>query len=219
MDFLRRSPAIVKNEYNCFTFIIHPYNVRRMHMDATKILGAAEQRFAHYGYGKTPMAEIAEDVNISVGNLYRFFKNKEALVLASTEKLLSAKLEEGLLAAASATSSCGALRAFLLASVRLAHAHFADNRHLSELIELNNLRHREMLLSYETKVIDAMANILEEGMLHGNIISGDAHRTAYLVHQTLLRYNNPISLKRNGLETLETDLHDTLELLYVGLAC
>jgi len=193
--------------------------MRRMHADSMKILDAAERRFAHYGYGKTTMAEIAQDADMSVGNLYRFFKNKEAIALASTERLLSAKLEEGLRAASSESSSCGALRAFLLARLRLAHAHFADNRHLAELIELNNPRHQEMLLSYESKVIDAMASILEQGMRDGAIHSGDAHRIAYLIHQALLRYNNPISLKRNNLETLKTDLRDSLALLYAGLAC
>jgi len=184
-----------------------------------QILDAAEQRFAHYGYGKTTMAEIARDVGMSVGNLYRFFKNKEAIALASTEKLLAAKLDAGLRAAASESTSCGALRVFLLARLRLAHANFSDNRHLFELVELNNIRHRDILLSYESKVIDAMAKMLEQGMHNGNIRTGDAHRMAYLMHQALLRYNSPISLKRNNLETLEIDLRDTLELLYLGLVC
>ncbi|GMR00641.1 MAG: hypothetical protein BMS9Abin18_1511 [Zetaproteobacteria bacterium] len=190
-----------------------------MHVDAMEqILDAAEQRFAHYGYGKTTMAEIARDAGMSVGNLYRFFKNKEAIALASTEKLLAAKLEAGLRAAASESTSCGALRAFLLARLRLAHAYFSDSRHLFELVELNNLRHRDILLSYENRVIDAMSEILEQGMNNGDIISGDAHRMAYLMHQALLRYNSPLSLRRNPLDRLETDLHDFIALMYSGLA-
>ena len=183
-----------------------------------QILDAAEKRFAHYGYGKTTMAEIACDVGISVGGLYRFFKNKEAIALASTEKLLAAKLDAGLRAAASESTSCGALRAFLLARLRLAHACFADSRHLFELVELNNLRHRVLLLSYESRVIDAMAGMLEQGMRNGNIISGDAHRMAYLMHQALLRYNSPLSLRRNSLDCLEADLRDFIALMYSGLA-
>jgi len=183
-----------------------------------QILDAAEQRFAHYGYGKTTMAEIACDADMSVGNLYRFFKNKDAIALASTEKLLAAKLEAGLRAAASESTSCGALRAFLLARLRLAHACFAGNRHLFELVELNNLRHRDILLSYESKVIDAMAEILEQGIHNGDVRPGDAHRMAYLMHQALLRYNSPLSLRRNPLDRLESDLRDFLTLLYSGLA-
>jgi len=183
-----------------------------------QILNVAEQRFAHYGYGKTTMAEIAHDAGMSVGNLYRFFKNKEAIALASTGKLLAAKLEAGKQAAASESTSCGALRAFLLARLRLAHAYFADNRHLFELIELNNIRHRDVLLSYENRVIDAMTEMLEQGMQNGDIRKGDAHRLADLIHQSLLRYNSPISLRRNPLDHLETDLCDFLTLLFSGLA-
>jgi len=190
-----------------------------MHSNAMeKILDAAEQRFAHYGYGKTTMAEIANDADMSVGNLYRFFKNKEAIALASTGKLLSAKLDAGLRAAASESTSCSALRAFLLARLRLAHAYFAENRHLFELVELNGTNHRDMLLSYEGRVIDAMAEMLEQGMNNGDIRSGDPHRIAYLMHQALLRYNSPLSLRRNPLDRLETDLRDFIALMYSGLA-
>jgi len=208
----------MNNEYYRFTLNIHLDNLRRMHTETMgQIVDAAERRFAHYGYGKTTMAEIARDTDMSVGNLYRFFKNKEAIALASTEKLLAAKLDAGLRAAASESTSCSALRAFLLARLRLAHACFADNRHLFELVELNNARQRDILLSYESKVIDTMAKMLEQGMNNGNVRSGDAHRMAYLMHQALLRYNSPLSLRRNPLDRLETDLRDFLALMYSGL--
>ncbi len=209
----------MNNEYYRLMFNIYHGSVRRMGADTMeKILNAAEQRFAHYGYGKTTMAEIARDTDMSVGNLYRFFKNKEAIALASTEKLLAAKLNAGLQAAASESTSCSALRAFLLPRLRLAHTCFADSRHLFELVELNNLRHCDILLSYESRVIDAMAEILKRGMRNGDIISGDAYRMAYLMHQALLRYNSPLSLSRNPLDRLETDLRDFLALMYSGLA-
>ena len=41
------------------------------------ILAAAQERFRGFGYGKTTMAEIAEDVNMSAANLYRYFHNKQ----------------------------------------------------------------------------------------------------------------------------------------------
>ena len=41
-----------------------------------KIIEAARERFTHYGYGKTTMAELARDCDMSSGNLYRFFPGK-----------------------------------------------------------------------------------------------------------------------------------------------
>jgi len=43
---------------------------------AKRILEAAGARFIHYGYRKTTMSEIAEDCNMSPGNLYRYFASK-----------------------------------------------------------------------------------------------------------------------------------------------
>src|SRR5262249_50713287 len=41
-----------------------------------RILQAAMNRIKHYGYGKTTMAEIAADCDMSPGNIYRFFEAK-----------------------------------------------------------------------------------------------------------------------------------------------
>jgi len=43
----------------------------------TKILDAAQKRFAHFGLEKTTMSEIAEDIGISKAALYYYFKDKE----------------------------------------------------------------------------------------------------------------------------------------------
>lgn len=41
-----------------------------------RILEAAGKRFMHYGYAKTTMSEIAADLKMSTGNLYRFYPSK-----------------------------------------------------------------------------------------------------------------------------------------------
>ncbi|VAW87511.1 Transcriptional regulator, AcrR family [hydrothermal vent metagenome] len=41
-----------------------------------RILEAATQRFAPFGYNKATMVEVAQDCGMSVANLYRYFENK-----------------------------------------------------------------------------------------------------------------------------------------------
>lgn len=183
------------------------------------IMDAAERRFAGYGYNKTTMAEIAADCEMSVGNLYRHFKNKEAIAIGNMRRLLESKLEAGRRAALNKADACEALAAFLLARLRLAHAHYAGTRHLFDMMALVNARHRGMLLDYEGKVIDVMAGILERGIAQGRFHPCDARQTAYDIHQATLRYNSPIYLKNNPLPVLEADLARLLQLLYKGLAC
>lgn len=48
------------------------------------MLKAAQNMFLDSGYEKTSMKDIAAKVGVSVGNLYRYFPNKEALLEAVT---------------------------------------------------------------------------------------------------------------------------------------
>ena len=52
-------------------------------MDTRKeqIVAAAVKRFGHYGYAKTTMNELAEDLGITKANLYYYYADKMALFL------------------------------------------------------------------------------------------------------------------------------------------
>jgi AcrR family transcriptional regulator len=50
------------------------------------IIKAAQARFGIYGFDKTSMREIAEDVNMSKGSLYYYFPDKENLYKVVIEK-------------------------------------------------------------------------------------------------------------------------------------
>ena len=50
--------------------------MEQMQETSQLIIDAARKRFMHYGYQKTTMAEIARDLNMSTGNLYRYFPSK-----------------------------------------------------------------------------------------------------------------------------------------------
>ena len=184
-----------------------------------QILDAANRRFADYGYTKTTMAEIATDAGMSVGNLYRHFKNKEAIAIACMRRSLQAKLDAGVTAAERESDALCALRAFLLTRLRIGHGHYAGTRHLFDMMALVNAGHRDMLLAFERLVIRALTGILEQGMRQGRFRDLDAAQTAYDIHQATLRYNNPVHLRFNELAVLERDLNRLVDLLYRGLAC
>lgn len=58
------------------------------------ILNAAKQRLRKYGIQKTKMQEIAQDVGIAVGTLYLYFKNKDEILIASTEAFANQHLAD-----------------------------------------------------------------------------------------------------------------------------
>jgi len=181
------------------------------------ILKAARIRFSDYGPCKTTMAEIAKDCDMSVGNLYRHFENKNAIMMACLEQQLQEKLGAGIAAASEAKNSLDALRVFLQTRLRIGHAQFSDTRHLFDLFRAIESRHRDLLLSYEEKVIVAIADILQEGVQQGQFSCSDTMQTAYDMHQATLRYNHPITLQNNPLDLLSIDLNRLVDLFYSGL--
>lgn len=186
-------------------------------MVAKRILDAAETHFAHYGYRKTTMADIARACGMSVGNLYRHFKSKSDIAAAVVERFLMRKLLAGTAAARKEQGAAEKLSAFLLERLRVSHHHIHNFRHVHDLVEAVDEQHPEMLQAMEKKVIEAIRGFILEGIRSGCFRPLDPERTAYLLHQSMLRYNHPISLKRNDLATLERDLRDYLDLLYSGL--
>ena len=54
------------------------------HLDARQrqILAAAHRRLARHGFRETTMQQIADEAGLSVGTLYRYFDDKEALIEA-----------------------------------------------------------------------------------------------------------------------------------------
>jgi TetR/AcrR family transcriptional repressor of uid operon len=54
-----------------------------------KVLLAARQCFVQHGFHATGMAEIAKACRMSVGNIYHYFRNKNAIVQAITDETRS----------------------------------------------------------------------------------------------------------------------------------
>jgi TetR/AcrR family transcriptional repressor of mexJK operon len=52
----------------------------------TQIIDVAQNRFAQYGFEKTSMQEIANDMQMSKGSLYYYFPDKEALYRSIIER-------------------------------------------------------------------------------------------------------------------------------------
>jgi AcrR family transcriptional regulator len=51
-----------------------------------RILDAAERCFVRTGFHRTTMQDVASEAGMSPGNLYRYFRSKDAIVIAITER-------------------------------------------------------------------------------------------------------------------------------------
>ncbi|MDD5175638.1 MAG: TetR/AcrR family transcriptional regulator [Sterolibacterium sp.] len=60
----------------------------RAQLQCDRILNAAEQCFIKHGFHAASMANIAEAAQMSAGLIYRYFENKNAIILAIIERQL-----------------------------------------------------------------------------------------------------------------------------------
>jgi len=81
---------------------------RRRHL-----LGVARRLFVEQGFHQTGVAQIATESGIKVGQIYRDFESKEAIIAAICEMDVAAWLEEDVLAAAVQQNDLPAIRAWL----------------------------------------------------------------------------------------------------------
>ncbi len=147
-----------------------------------RILDAARRRFEKYGYRRTSMIEIARDVGIAAGTLYRYFDSKEDIFLrvAETET-------EGWLA--TARKVLGEPGSAVERLARLAQASLEYNGE-SKLFRSVMSRDTEIIFAplledlHEhvlTENVAMMASVIRDGIAEGTIASLDADKAAYIL--------------------------------------
>lgn len=78
-----------------------------------KVIQAARQLFADAGFHNTGMAQISKASGVLVGQIYRDYANKEAIVAAMVEQDLDEFLYDGVLCSACANGDHAAVRAWI----------------------------------------------------------------------------------------------------------
>jgi len=183
-----------------------------------RILQAAMNRIKHYGYGKTTMAEIAADCDMSPGNIYRFFEAKIDIAEAMARKHYAE--EHGGLAAVARRKDWPAdrkLKEMLARRMRDNYQMFSDNSKILEVAEVLS-RERPLfmneLIALERVSITA---VIEEGMEAGLFAKGDADFLAEMLQAATLKFGIPQLFSKLTLPKLEREFEGVMALLLNGL--
>ncbi|MDA8725837.1 TetR/AcrR family transcriptional regulator [Alphaproteobacteria bacterium] len=183
-----------------------------------KIIVAARERFSHYGYPKTTIAELAEDCAMSPGNIYRFFKGKIdiAVEIARREALSAVELIEAVL-------DCP-LRS---ARQRLEEVVFADLRYTFHLLENQpkTLELAQIVVSDRPQFqIESLRRerrvfqrILHEGKASGEFMLDNVPATTIALHAATTKYRYAQLFTNQTLAELERELAHVMTVIIRGL--
>lgn len=185
----------------------------------SKILEAAKNRFTHYGYAKTTMAEVAAECGMSPGNLYRFFPGKLDIAEAIAREVETTRqtdLER--LVSAPARSARDRLRDFLFAGLRETYALIQSSprvAEISQIIQRENPKFAEEILRNERNLL---TRLLREGNATGEFSVNDPEATAEFVQSATMKFRFPQHHTKTPLPELERKLEGVLHLIVEGMA-
>lgn len=183
-----------------------------------RILDAAEARFRMYGFNKTTMAEIAEDVDMSAANLYRYFENKQDLAAACAQRCMSERLKV-LRSVVRAPGVSAASRLRSLVSTMLDHTHqrAREDKRINELVELVARERRDIIDAKIQTECALIAEVLGHGNERGEFQVDDVIRTARAVHCALTLFDVPIFMPLYTREAFGQMAEEVVDLLLRGL--
>lgn len=194
-------------------------------MTRAEIRRHALDLFSHYGYQKTNIGDIAKRADMSPGNLYRFYKNKQAIGVAVIKDyfdLVEAAMALARIEAEKADpdDAEGRIRIFVETGV----AHIVDElERTPKIVEL-----AEMLCEDEEGLVVLQAHIawkrarmvedIEAGIASGRLDVDDPEATASAMLNALKAFWMPMTLVHwHDRSTIMPELRAILELMFRGL--
>lgn len=183
-----------------------------------QILDAAQTRLVQYGYHKTTMAEIADDVGMSAANLYRYFKSKEDIAADCAARCLNERLARlRAIAERRGSDAASRLTDYALELVADSHALAGSDSKIGELVATIT-RQRPALVHEKLRVHEHLiAAILADGVARGELAVDDAEDTARQVLGALMLFDVPLFVGLYPRTEFERRARATVALLLAGL--
>jgi len=191
--------------------------------DATReeILRHAIDLFGHYGFNKTNIGDIAERSNMSPGNIYRYFKNKQAIGIAAVESYfeMTQTAMDTVLMMPEGTPE-DRIRRFIETGVTHLKDELARNPKMVELAEFicGDEEGLEVLGAHimwrRTRLIAELRKGIETGVFHQN----DPEQTAIALLNAVKVFLMPMALVQwRDPETIIPELNMVFDLVFRGI--
>jgi len=185
---------------------------------STRILDAAEVRFRTYGFGKTTMAEIASDIDMSTANLYRYFENKLAIGSAMANRCFSERadiLSE--IVNRSGISESERLKLFVLAMLDYEYGQFSNEPKLLELVDVI-VKKRPDLVQYQVERDKKfIAIILQQGCDSNEFNIENIDEMSAFVLAAVVKFSSPFFITMYPIEELQRLAKGVVALILNGL--
>ncbi len=181
------------------------------------ILEAAQILFAKFGYKKTTMEDIAQELHKGKSSLYYYFKNKEEIFQAVIDKeqgVLIANLKE---VVKSSQNSKEKLNDYVLTRMKTVSE---LNNYFKALTDerFGGIEFVKAVKENTEKIeVEMIEQIIKEGIADGTFQMKNVHLGAMAIALALKGIELPMFLASNKYEDMVEQLQNTLNILFFGL--
>ncbi len=182
------------------------------------ILDAAEQRYREVGYGKTTMAEIADDVGMSAANLYRYFKNKNEIGCACAKRCMGERIDRlRVVVRTPGLSAVDRLREYVQESLTYSYENAGTDQKINELVQ-KILNERKDLVHDKVEIeMGLIAEILAMGNSSAEFSVDDVLVTSRNIQTAIVMFNVPTFLGLYPFEEFQEMANGVVDLILNGL--
>jgi AcrR family transcriptional regulator len=156
-----------------------------------QILEAAEDVLRRYGPTKATVVDVARDLGVSHGSVYRHFPSKAALRDAVTEQWL-ARISEPLAAVAAEDGPAPErLRRWLELLISAKRSRAFDDPELFATYMALSAESREVVKVHVDHLVEQLTQIIADGVASGDFTVADPAATGQAVFDATTRFHNP----------------------------
>jgi len=188
------------------------------HLVRDQIVEAAHEYFAHYGYAKTTVSDLARAVGFSKAYIYRFFESKQAIGEAIVAECLDEILAKTHEAVGSGRDANDKLRKFAKTVTSATMDVAFNDRKIYEVATHASSENWPPVRAYVERLQDLLQDILKEGRESGQFErKTPIDEAARAIYHALLLFMDPMFLQRT-IELLPDAQTEVINLVLRSLA-
>lgn len=138
----------------------------------------ADELFRQYGFGKTTVADIAAELEMSTANIYKFFPSKNAIVESCAERNLATIQQALTKIVQSPTGAMERIRDCILTIFRFHKELFRNERQIFKLVMSAVEERWSCIREYDQFMLDTLTRLVSEGVQSGEFRPTEARETA-----------------------------------------
>ncbi len=169
-----------------------------------RIMAKADELFRQFGTSKTTVADIADGLNMSTANIYKFFPSKDAIVETSAQQNI-ARLKEMLLdVARSGGAAADRLEKLVLTIIQFNQDTFRSEGQAYKLFIACIEQNWACVRTFNADFSGILEGIIEDGVRTGEFRRLDAAATALILHDCMRSVMHPLLIRQIGDADIES---------------